>query len=93
MRAYTSTLNAACSGVGQRLLDRHYFRKHGAGGQEDMLDTLIGNKLDHVVGQLRHSSLVSLFLFFPLRRSKAKRVSVMRARLDGVAQPTKRRHL
>ncbi|HZD45366.1 MAG TPA: L-ribulose-5-phosphate 4-epimerase AraD, partial [Acidobacteriaceae bacterium] len=33
----TSTLNAACTGVTQHLLDRHYFRKHGASktyGQE-----------------------------------------------------------
>jgi L-ribulose-5-phosphate 4-epimerase len=37
MAYYTSTLNAACTGVPQHLLDRHYFRKHGAGktyGQE-----------------------------------------------------------
>jgi L-ribulose-5-phosphate 4-epimerase len=37
MAYYTSTLNAACTGVAQHLLDRHYFRKHGAGktyGQE-----------------------------------------------------------
>ena len=37
MAYYTSTLNAACGGVGQHLLDRHYFRKHGASktyGQE-----------------------------------------------------------
>jgi L-ribulose-5-phosphate 4-epimerase len=37
MAYYTSTLNAACPGVTQHLLDRHYFRKHGAGrtyGQE-----------------------------------------------------------
>lgn len=26
----TATLNAACKGVSQALLDRHYFRKHGA---------------------------------------------------------------
>ncbi|MGB7188739.1 MAG: L-ribulose-5-phosphate 4-epimerase [Acidobacteriaceae bacterium] len=26
----TATLNAACEGVSQALLDRHYFRKHGA---------------------------------------------------------------
>lgn len=26
----TATLNAACAGVPQHLLDRHYFRKHGA---------------------------------------------------------------
>ena len=34
---HTATLNAACPGVAQHLLDRHYFRKHGAGktyGQE-----------------------------------------------------------
>jgi L-ribulose-5-phosphate 4-epimerase len=31
MAYYTSTLNAACPGVAQHLLDRHYFRKHGAG--------------------------------------------------------------
>jgi L-ribulose-5-phosphate 4-epimerase len=30
MAYYTATLNAACSGVSQTLLDRHYFRKHGA---------------------------------------------------------------
>jgi L-ribulose-5-phosphate 4-epimerase len=30
MAYYTATLNAACPGVGQHLLDRHYFRKHGA---------------------------------------------------------------
>ena len=30
MAYYTSTLNAACNGVAQHLLDRHYFRKHGA---------------------------------------------------------------
>jgi L-ribulose-5-phosphate 4-epimerase len=30
MAYYTSTLNAACTGVAQHLLDRHYFRKHGA---------------------------------------------------------------
>jgi L-ribulose-5-phosphate 4-epimerase len=29
MAYYTSTLNAACPGVAQHLLDRHYFRKHG----------------------------------------------------------------
>jgi L-ribulose-5-phosphate 4-epimerase len=37
MAYYTATLNAACPGVGQHLLDRHYFRKHGAAktyGQE-----------------------------------------------------------
>ena len=34
---HTATINAACPGVAQHLLDRHYFRKHGAGktyGQE-----------------------------------------------------------
>ena len=38
MAYYTATLNAACEGVSQALLDRHYFRKHGAKatyGQED----------------------------------------------------------
>lgn len=30
MAYYTATLNAACAGVKQHLLDRHYFRKHGA---------------------------------------------------------------
>jgi L-ribulose-5-phosphate 4-epimerase len=30
MAYYTSTLNASCAGVAQHLLDRHYFRKHGA---------------------------------------------------------------
>lgn len=30
MAYYTVTLNSACSGVSQALLDRHYFRKHGA---------------------------------------------------------------
>jgi L-ribulose-5-phosphate 4-epimerase len=30
MAYYTSTLNAACSGVARHLMDRHYFRKHGA---------------------------------------------------------------
>lgn len=30
MGYYTATLNAACKGVSQALLDRHYFRKHGA---------------------------------------------------------------
>jgi L-ribulose-5-phosphate 4-epimerase len=30
MAYYTATLNAACSPVAQHLLDRHYFRKHGA---------------------------------------------------------------
>jgi L-ribulose-5-phosphate 4-epimerase len=30
MGYFTATLNAACSGVSQALLDRHYFRKHGA---------------------------------------------------------------
>jgi L-ribulose-5-phosphate 4-epimerase len=37
MAYYTSTLNSSCPGVAQHLLDRHYFRKHGAGktyGQE-----------------------------------------------------------
>jgi L-ribulose-5-phosphate 4-epimerase len=37
MAYYTATLNAACPGVAQHLLDRHYFRKHGANktyGQE-----------------------------------------------------------
>jgi L-ribulose-5-phosphate 4-epimerase len=37
MAYYTSTLNAACTGVAQHLLDRHYFRKHGVSktyGQE-----------------------------------------------------------
>jgi L-ribulose-5-phosphate 4-epimerase len=37
MAYYTATLNASCAGVGQHLLDRHYFRKHGASktyGQE-----------------------------------------------------------
>ena len=37
MAYYTATLNASCTGVAQHLLDRHYFRKHGAGktyGQE-----------------------------------------------------------
>jgi len=29
MGYYTATLNAACAGVSQALLDRHYFRKHG----------------------------------------------------------------
>lgn len=29
MGYYTATLNAACNGVSQALLDRHYFRKHG----------------------------------------------------------------
>jgi L-ribulose-5-phosphate 4-epimerase len=31
MAYYTATLNAACPGVAQHLLDRHYFRKHGPG--------------------------------------------------------------
>jgi L-ribulose-5-phosphate 4-epimerase len=38
MGYYTATLNAACEGVSQALLDRHYFRKHGAKatyGQKD----------------------------------------------------------
>jgi L-ribulose-5-phosphate 4-epimerase len=30
MGYYTATLNAGCEGVSQALLDRHYFRKHGA---------------------------------------------------------------
>jgi L-ribulose-5-phosphate 4-epimerase len=30
MAYFTTTLNAACAGVSQALLDRHYFRKHGA---------------------------------------------------------------
>jgi len=30
MAYFTTTLNAACGGVSQALLDRHYFRKHGA---------------------------------------------------------------
>ena len=30
MAFYTATLNPACQGVSQALLDRHYFRKHGA---------------------------------------------------------------
>ena len=30
MAYYTATLNAACPGVSQTLLDKHYFRKHGA---------------------------------------------------------------
>lgn len=30
MGYYTATLNAACNGVSQALLDRHYFRKHGS---------------------------------------------------------------
>jgi L-ribulose-5-phosphate 4-epimerase len=30
MAYYTSTLNSSCPGVAQHLLDRHYFRKHGA---------------------------------------------------------------
>lgn len=37
MAYYTATLNASCAGVAQHLLDRHYFRKHGASktyGQE-----------------------------------------------------------
>jgi L-ribulose-5-phosphate 4-epimerase len=29
MAYYTTTLNQACNGVAQHLLDRHYFRKHG----------------------------------------------------------------
>jgi L-ribulose-5-phosphate 4-epimerase len=37
MADYTATLRQSCSGVSQALLDRHYFRKHGASatyGQE-----------------------------------------------------------
>ncbi len=30
MAYYTATLRAGCTGVSQALLDRHYFRKHGA---------------------------------------------------------------
>jgi L-ribulose-5-phosphate 4-epimerase len=30
MGYFTATLNAACTGVSQSLLDRHYYRKHGA---------------------------------------------------------------
>src|ERR1700761_5587687 len=30
MAYFTTTLNAACTGVSQALLDRHYYRKHGA---------------------------------------------------------------
>lgn len=30
MGYFTATLNAACEGVSQALLDQHYFRKHGA---------------------------------------------------------------
>ena len=30
MAYFTATLNATCEGVSQPLLDRHYFRKHGA---------------------------------------------------------------
>jgi L-ribulose-5-phosphate 4-epimerase len=30
MAFYTTTLNRECKGVSQALLDRHYFRKHGA---------------------------------------------------------------
>lgn len=30
MAFYTATLNPECKGVSQALLDRHYFRKHGA---------------------------------------------------------------
>jgi L-ribulose-5-phosphate 4-epimerase len=30
MAFYTATLNPECRGVPQALLDRHYFRKHGA---------------------------------------------------------------
>jgi L-ribulose-5-phosphate 4-epimerase len=39
MAYYTATLNPDCKGVSQALLDRHYFRKHGAGatyGQSDI---------------------------------------------------------
>jgi L-ribulose-5-phosphate 4-epimerase len=37
MAYYTSNLRQSCAGVSQALLDRHYFRKHGANatyGQE-----------------------------------------------------------
>jgi L-ribulose-5-phosphate 4-epimerase len=30
MAYFTTTLNATCTGVSQSLLDRHYYRKHGA---------------------------------------------------------------
>jgi L-ribulose-5-phosphate 4-epimerase len=30
MAYFTTTLNAGCTGVSQSLLDRHYYRKHGA---------------------------------------------------------------
>ncbi len=30
MAYFTTTLNASCKGVSQALLDRHYYRKHGA---------------------------------------------------------------
>jgi L-ribulose-5-phosphate 4-epimerase len=30
MAYYTATLREGCAGVSQALLDRHYFRKHGA---------------------------------------------------------------
>jgi L-ribulose-5-phosphate 4-epimerase len=30
MAYHTLTLRAECAGVSQSLLDRHYFRKHGA---------------------------------------------------------------
>jgi L-ribulose-5-phosphate 4-epimerase len=40
MAYYTATLNTACEGVSQGLLDRHYFRKHGVKatyGQKDRM--------------------------------------------------------
>ncbi|HTA86201.1 MAG TPA: L-ribulose-5-phosphate 4-epimerase [Silvibacterium sp.] len=40
MAYYTATLNTACEGVSQALLDRHYFRKHGVKatyGQKDRM--------------------------------------------------------
>jgi L-ribulose-5-phosphate 4-epimerase len=40
MAYYTATLNTACEGVSRALLDRHYFRKHGAKatyGQKDRM--------------------------------------------------------
>ncbi|MGA9242742.1 MAG: L-ribulose-5-phosphate 4-epimerase [Silvibacterium sp.] len=40
MAYYTATLNTACEGVSQALLDRHYFRKHGVQatyGQKDKM--------------------------------------------------------
>ena len=40
MAYYTETLNTACEGVSQALLDRHYFRKHGVKatyGQKDRM--------------------------------------------------------